>query len=43
MNKEELIQYWLDASDIDFKAMQNLFKSNDYVWSLFIGQHTLIK
>lgn len=42
MNKEELIKYWIDASNIDFKAMENLFKSNDYVWSLFIG-HLVIE
>lgn len=42
MNKEELIKYWIDASNIDFKAMENLFKSKDYVWSLFIG-HLVIE
>lgn len=30
MKKEELIKYWIDASEIDFKAMQNLFDSKDY-------------
>lgn len=31
MNKEELIKYWLEASEIDYKAMNNLFESKDYV------------
>lgn len=42
MNKEELIKYWIDASEIDYKAMNNLFRSKDYVWALFIG-HLVIE
>lgn len=42
MNKDELIKYWLEASEIDYKAMNNLFESKDYVWSLFIG-HLVIE
>lgn len=37
MNKEELIKYWIDAAGIDYEAMNNLFESKDYAWSLFIG------
>jgi len=37
MEKEELIKYWIDASEIDYRAMENLFRSKDYVWSLFLG------
>jgi HEPN domain-containing protein len=42
MKKEELIKYWIEASEVDLKAMKNLFKSGDYVWSLFIG-HLVIE
>lgn len=42
MKKEELVKYWLDASEIDYKAMENLFKSKDFVWSLFLG-HLVIE
>lgn len=42
MKKEELIKYWVDASEVDFKAAENLFKSGDYVWSLFIS-HLVIE
>lgn len=42
MNKEEIIKYWIDASEIDFVAMNNLFKSKDYVWALFLG-HLVIE
>ena len=42
MGKEELIKYWIDASEIDYRAMENLFRSKDYVWSLFLG-HLVIE
>lgn len=42
MNKEELIKYWIDAAGIDYEAMNNLFESKDYAWSLFIG-HLVIE
>jgi HEPN domain-containing protein len=42
MKKEELIKYWIDASEVDNKAMDNLFKSKDYIWSLFLG-HLVIE
>ena len=37
MTKEELIEYWVSSSDKDFKTMENLVKSTDYLWALFIG------
>ena len=42
MNKEELIKYWTESSDQDFKAMEHLFEKGDYHWSLFIG-HLVIE
>lgn len=42
MKKEELIKHWIDASELDFRAMNNLFASKDYVWSLFLG-HLVIE
>lgn len=42
MTKDELVNYWVEASDLDFMAMNNLFASNDYVWSLFLG-HLVIE
>ena len=36
MTKEEIIEYWITSSDKDFAAMEHLFKSQDYSWSLFI-------
>jgi len=42
MDKREIIDYWIKSSDKDFKAMNNLFASGDYAWSLFIG-HLVIE
>lgn len=42
MNKQEIIKYWIDASEVDFTAMNNLFRSGDYVWTLFLG-HLVIE
>ena len=42
MKKEELTNYWIDSSEIDFKAMENLFASRDYIWALFLG-HLVIE
>lgn len=37
MKKNELIKYWLDSSNRDFRTMNNLFEKRDYHWSLFLG------
>ena len=42
MKKDEIIKYWLDSSDIDFKAMDSLFNNGHYVWTLFVG-HLVIE
>jgi len=42
LKKEELIKYWIDASELDFRAMNNLYASKDFVWSLFLG-HLVIE
>jgi HEPN domain-containing protein len=42
MEKKELISYWTNSSDKDFKTMEHLFKKKDYNWALFIG-HLVIE
>ncbi|MBU2446239.1 MAG: HEPN domain-containing protein [Bacteroidetes bacterium] len=42
MTKEKLINYWVSSSEVDFQAMENLYKSKDFVWSLFVG-HLVIE
>ena len=43
MTKDEIIKYWVDSSEVDFKAMESLFSSGHYVWSLFVGHLVLEK
>ncbi|MFQ5636597.1 MAG: HEPN domain-containing protein [bacterium] len=42
MDREDLIAYWINSSDKDFKTMQHLFKTKDYHWCLFLG-HLVIE
>jgi HEPN domain-containing protein len=42
MIKDDITKYWIDSSDMDFKAMESLFNSGHYVWSLFVG-HLVIE
>ena len=42
MNKQENIDFWLTSSEENFKSMNNMFKSREYMWSLFIG-HLVIE
>ncbi|HHE38523.1 MAG TPA: HEPN domain-containing protein, partial [Candidatus Cloacimonetes bacterium] len=37
MTREELVNFWIEGSDRDFKSMQNMFESKDYHWSLYVG------
>lgn len=41
-NIEEIIGYWKDSSDQNYATMNNLLKSRDYSWALFIG-HLVIE
>lgn len=36
MNSKELVEYWIKSSDEDYKTMENLYKSKDYTWCLFM-------
>jgi HEPN domain-containing protein len=42
MKKDEIVKYWIDLSDVDFKAMNSLFENAHYVWALFVG-HLVIE
>ncbi|NLJ40051.1 MAG: HEPN domain-containing protein [Clostridiales bacterium] len=42
MDKKEIIKYWIDTSEQDYKTMLNLYKSGDYHWCLFLG-HLVIE
>lgn len=42
MEKTELVKYWSNSSDRDYKAMRHLFEKKDYNWALFLG-HLVIE
>jgi hypothetical protein len=42
LNKDQLIQYWIEGSEDDFETMAAMFNSKKYSWSLFIG-HLMIE
>jgi len=42
-NIERIITHWKDSSDKDYITMQNLLKSKDYSWALFLGHLVLEK
>ncbi len=42
INIEKVVTHWVDSSDMDFKTMNNLYKSKDYSWALFVG-HLVIE
>jgi HEPN domain-containing protein len=42
MEKNNLINYWLETANRDYKTMLNLYSSKDFHWCLFIG-HLVIE
>jgi len=43
MTKQEIIKYWIDTSEKDWKVVGHLFKSKDYVHCLFFAHLVLEK
>ncbi len=42
IDKNFIINYWLDTANHDYQTMLNLYESKDYHWSLFMG-HLVIE
>lgn len=42
MTKKEIIKYWTDSAENDLRAMEHLFESGDFAWSLFI-KHLVVE
>jgi HEPN domain-containing protein len=38
MTQEELVNYWIELSDDNYKSMINMFNAKEYMWSLFVGR-----
>jgi len=43
MTREEIIHFWVQSSNRDYKTMNHLFAQKDYSWSLFLGHLVLEK
>jgi HEPN domain-containing protein len=41
INIDKIVSHWVDTSNNDFETMNNLYKSRDYSWALFIGHIVL--
>ena len=42
-NIEKIVKYWRETSDKDYRTMQNLLKSGDFSWAMFLGHLVLEK
>lgn len=42
-NIDSVIKHWKNSSDQNFRTMQNLLKSKDYSWALFLGHLAIEK
>lgn len=42
IDKEKLINYWIESSDDDYETMIDMYNSERYSWALFIG-HLMIE
>ncbi len=42
LNIEKIVDHWISRSDSDFETMNNLMKTKDFHWALFIG-HLVIE
>lgn len=43
MNSVDLMKYWIESSDRDYKSMKKNFETEQYTWALFIGHLTIEK
>jgi HEPN domain-containing protein len=42
-NIDKIVNHWRDTSEKDYQTMQNLLKSRDYSWAMFLGHLVLEK
>jgi hypothetical protein len=40
MNKDAIIDYWIQTSDRDYHTVKSLFESGDYHWASCLGEIT---
>jgi len=37
MERDEIVRYWIESSDDDYRVMQSLLDNGHYVWVLFLS------
>lgn len=37
MTSDEMVKYWVDSAEDNYRTMKNMFNSSDYTWCLFLG------
>ena len=42
MERDEIVRYWIESSDDDYRVMESLFDNGHYVWALFLS-HLVIE
>ena len=42
MERDDIVSYWIDSSEDDYRVMQSLFDNGHYVWALFLS-HLVIE
>jgi HEPN domain-containing protein len=42
MERDDIVGYWIDSSEDDYRVMQSLFDNGYYVWALFLS-HLVIE
>lgn len=42
MEQDDVVNYWVETANSDFRTMLNMYESKDYHWSLFMG-HLVIE
>jgi len=42
LDVQDIIDYWVESSNEDYKTMLDLFHTKNYTWALFVG-HLVIE
>ena len=42
LDRDKLVQYWIESADSDCETMQAMFDAKKYNWALFVG-HLMIE
>jgi HEPN domain-containing protein len=43
IDKQKIVNHWIETSDEDFHTMKTLFESKSYSWALFLGHISVEK